>query len=444
MEAFTSTKLPIWAPVLQDGAAPQARERTDHRPRADTAAGADVGEGQDLRPRSDLHVGLDDRRIRIRDPHPGAHVLGAQPPANRRDGLGEIRPVVHPEQGGRIRTRHGLDVRTRVLDQPDRVGDVLLALGVVRGETRQRRPERVGAEHVESGVELAQGEFLRRRVGRLDDARKGPVGVADDAAEATRVRGHARQDGGVGAAPPVGLQEVLQVVGAHLRHVAVDQQDIPIEVGDRLEGDARGVAGSVLGLLSGGVGGRPMRAEPGLDLRGAVPGDDHGLRGLQRRERAAHVLQERQGEAVEQDLRRRVAGGTQAGALSCRQDEDRRSALGRPPCAASVMLVLAAEREQEQGEAGEDARAELEDAVVPALAGVSPAESLDPPGPVAVDLLLAQEEMRSVEREGGSTEDEREQSAHDKNLPEAGPSAPLPVLNQGRRVRGSLGLKERE
>ena len=46
-------------------------------------------------------------------------------------------------------------------EQPDRVGQVELALGVVRLDPVERRPELLGAEDVDRGVGLAQRELLR-------------------------------------------------------------------------------------------------------------------------------------------------------------------------------------------------------------------------------------------------------------------------------------------
>ena len=67
-------------------------------------------------------------------------------------------------------------------DDLDRVGEVQLALHVVRLDPLERGPEHVGAEDVDRRVDLADLLLLLVRVGALDDAQHGAVGAADDAA----------------------------------------------------------------------------------------------------------------------------------------------------------------------------------------------------------------------------------------------------------------------
>ena len=71
----------------------------------------------------------------------------------------------------------------------DGVGQVELALGVVRLEPVERRPEQVAAEDVDRGIALAERELLGRRVSRLDDRLDRTVSAADDAAVGAGIGG---------------------------------------------------------------------------------------------------------------------------------------------------------------------------------------------------------------------------------------------------------------
>ncbi len=74
----------------------------------------------------------------------------------------------------------------------DEVGQVDLALCVVRGQRRERGFEHVAADDAHAGVHLLEGELGGGRVGVLDDAQDLAVGVAHDAAVAGRIVGAER------------------------------------------------------------------------------------------------------------------------------------------------------------------------------------------------------------------------------------------------------------
>ncbi len=79
--------------------------------------------------------------------------------------------------------------------QPDHIGEVLLALDVVRGDPRERAAKLGDVEGVDAGVDL--GDLARGLVGvaLLDDRGDLAVGVADDPAVTGRVGELGGQDG---------------------------------------------------------------------------------------------------------------------------------------------------------------------------------------------------------------------------------------------------------
>ena len=95
-------------------------------------------------------------------------------------------------------------------EEPERVGHIELPLRVVRLELLERRPELVGAEDVDPGVDLAERELLGRGVARLDDAGEAAVQVADDAAVRAGVVGLEREHRAGGALASMGLDELAR------------------------------------------------------------------------------------------------------------------------------------------------------------------------------------------------------------------------------------------
>src|SRR5207247_6372540 len=65
--------------------------------------------------------------------------------------------------------------------------EIELALRVLRLEPLERRPQRVGAEHVDRRVDLADALLCRRGVGPFGDANDRTARVADDAAVKARI-----------------------------------------------------------------------------------------------------------------------------------------------------------------------------------------------------------------------------------------------------------------
>ena len=128
-------------------------------------------------------------------------------------------------------------------EEADRVGDVELALGVVRFEPVERGPELLGAEDVDAGVDLAEGELLGRRVARLDDAREARV-VADDAPVAAPVVGLEGEDGAGGAGGCVRVEQRAQRLRSQRRDVPVQHEHVARRAGERVARRANRVAGA--------------------------------------------------------------------------------------------------------------------------------------------------------------------------------------------------------
>ena len=87
------------------------------------------------------------------------------------------------------------------------VGQVELALDVVRLEPIERRPEQLGPEDVDRGVALLDLELLGRRVARLDDRLDHPVRAANDPPVGARIGGHEREHGRRGGVAPVRVEQ---------------------------------------------------------------------------------------------------------------------------------------------------------------------------------------------------------------------------------------------
>ena len=174
------------------GDAPQNRERVHDRLRLE----------QDGR--------LDPRRGGIGDRHARQHVREVDPVAQRGAGSGKLHAGVHALRLVRV----GRNVRRDSLASLDQVehgiGEIELALGVVRLEPLERGPQSVCPEDVDRRVALPQRELLGCRVERLDDRADAAVRSADDPAVGTRLDGLEREDGRGGTLPAMRLQELAR------------------------------------------------------------------------------------------------------------------------------------------------------------------------------------------------------------------------------------------
>ena len=127
-------------------------------------------------------------------------------------------------------------------EQAERVGDVELALRVVRLETVEYRPELLGAEDVDAGVHLAELVLLGRGVGRLDDAGEPPGAVAHDPPVPARVLRLEGQHRAGGALAAVRLDESADERRGQGGDVAVEHEHVAGRISERGSGGAHGVA----------------------------------------------------------------------------------------------------------------------------------------------------------------------------------------------------------
>ena len=131
---------------------------------------------------------------RIDDRHAGEHVRLVDPVAELCRGDRKLRAGVDAERRELVGTAPRRGPPTVGDQVGDRVGEVQLALGVVRIELLERRPERAGGEDVGRGVELPDLALLRRSVPVLDDRFDASVVAADDPAVRERPHRLERED----------------------------------------------------------------------------------------------------------------------------------------------------------------------------------------------------------------------------------------------------------
>ena len=132
------------------GARRDARRAADDRERMDDRVGLEHG------------VGVDPGRRRVDDRHAGEHVRLVDPVA-------ELRPrppraptrVFTPSVSIGISSLVHRDPLALRDEERDGVGQIELALRVVRRQTVEHRPQPLGPEDVDRGVDLADGELLR-------------------------------------------------------------------------------------------------------------------------------------------------------------------------------------------------------------------------------------------------------------------------------------------
>ncbi len=138
-----------------------------------------------------------------------------------------------------------------VLDEEaDRVGDVELALRVVRLQTLDRAPERVGAEHVDAGVDLADGELVVCRVPGLDDSGEA-VALSDDPSVRAWVRRLEGENRCGSVRVAVLGEERVEDLRAQRGHVAVEDEHVALETVEGRARRANRVAGTEWRLLHG-------------------------------------------------------------------------------------------------------------------------------------------------------------------------------------------------
>ena len=313
---LSSTKRPTWAPSGQRAPGSQVRERpdaaaladravVDHRVGPDHAVGSDRGRAAQhhvrLQPAAGLepHAAVDIGRGRIHDAHAGQHVIAQDARAQGGLALGQLGQRVDAlaRLGRRLVDRDGAAPVGR--EQADHVGQVELALRVVRREPRQRRGQGIAPEAVEPDVELVQRELVLARVARLDDARHA-LAVAHDAAVGVRRRKPCADERATDAVA-AGRDRAAHRLGLDQRRVAREDDDELRRRGHRREADAHRVA-------------RPVgrRLHDDADSRAAPPRSPRPSRAPPRRRRRRHRRRARPGQPRPASAARTARAGLSA------------------------------------------------------------------------------------------------------------------------------------
>jgi hypothetical protein len=141
--------------------------------------------------------------------------------------LGEfqILPIVDTEGVFELVRSDGLHATSTVGKDLYDVGEIILALGGVAGQTRQVPPLRLGVEAVYAHGELLYLELLEGTILDLYHLPHVAVLVPDDAAIVGRIFQYHRHDGSGGIRPRSGIDERADTRRAEKRHVAVADED---------------------------------------------------------------------------------------------------------------------------------------------------------------------------------------------------------------------------
>ena len=240
----------------------------------------DAGEQLDLG--AEGHGGVDVGAGRVDHADALPHPVAVDPGPQRLLGLGQLDLVVDPHGLGHLGGLHGDDLVAGLAEDGDGVGQVVLALGVLRGQAAQRRRQQPPAEAVDRRVDLVDGPLLLGGVPVVDDGLDPPVLPPDDPAVAGRVGQAGGQHGGGGAALVVLPGQVGQRLGPQEGRVTGDDDEVVLllhVVGEDGEPDGDGVARPPLDPLLDELQGDVGLAVEGLDdpLRGVAHDDDDPL-----------------------------------------------------------------------------------------------------------------------------------------------------------------------
>ncbi len=216
--------------VLADLAVEQRRLRADARAPRHRGGAGDVRARQQLDVFGEGGPQVDPGGRRVDDGDPGqlpaAHDHGVQ----ARGGAGQLHAVVDSLDDPGVRSRNRGDRVAGPAQQRDDVGEVALALIVLRAELREVLAHGRGGEDVGAGVDLGDLELVVGGVALLDDAIQRARRVADDASVAGRVIHDGTQHGRRRAFAAVRLQQGCQGRHVQQRHVAADDDDLTLEV----------------------------------------------------------------------------------------------------------------------------------------------------------------------------------------------------------------------
>ncbi len=268
-----------------------------------------VGQYHRVRLVGDLDVEPGGRRVH--HGHAGPHRPLQQPVVQQPAGVRQLHPVVDAEDVPVVGGDHRAHPVAGPAQDLQGVGQVLLALRVVRGDLGERAHQQLGVEGEDPGVDLVDLPLGVRGVLLLDDRGDRAVRlVAQDPAVAERLRDHGGEHGdavallgvrpGQGAQRPAGQQR--GVPGGD-DHGAVELDAVGRQ---RLQGGAHGVAGTVLLGLDHRPGTRVMRRQVLGDLLPHVPDHHDQLPGRQLLRRRDRVADQRPPAHLVQHLRQTV------------------------------------------------------------------------------------------------------------------------------------------
>ena len=245
-------------------------------------------------------------------------------------GHGQLGPVVHAGHLHGIGDRERRDLVAGVMEHGDRVGQVVLAVGVLGAEPSQGGRQHAAPEAVHRGVDLVHRPLLLGGVSLLDDARDPAVLVLDQPSVAGGILQAGDEQAGRGVAGPMRPHESGQSRRPEQRRVTREDDHVSVlvlvvgEVRKARQAHRGGVARTALHVLLDELE-RERARGPLLDGLGDALGavaDDHD-----------HPLDRKLGERVEnvehhgtsaQQVQRLGLGRTHPGPLAggqhqCRQ-----------------------------------------------------------------------------------------------------------------------------
>ena len=246
------------------------------------------------------HARLDPGRRRIDDRRTGQHVRLVDAIAQHCGCDGKLRASVDSQRCEGVGADPGRGSPAGGDDVRDRVGQVELALGVVRIELLERVPQRAGLEHVDRRVHLPDRALGLGSVLVLDDRLDRAVGAPDDPAVRKHCVGHEREDRHGGAMAPVLIDQRPQVIAGQQGRGGVEDEDTPGEAIERRARRGDRVAGAERPLLH-----HDLDAVVGVS--GRRRGDDHERVGSRLERGLDHPVDDAAAEQRVEVLRQRRA-----------------------------------------------------------------------------------------------------------------------------------------
>ena len=227
----------------------ERRVGPDHRVLGHHRGAEQLGAGEQRHVVGEHHVGVDPRGGGVHHRHAVAHPAGHDAPVHLTAQLGQLGPVVDALGLHDVVDGEGADTQAVLAGDPDHVGQVELALGVVVGQPRQRADEELGVEGEDPGVDLGDLALVGRGVLLLHDRLDVALAVAHHAAVAERVGHQATEDADRLLGRPVLGHEVPQALALQQRGVAGGHDHRAARRTARLDGHPHRTARAVEGLL---------------------------------------------------------------------------------------------------------------------------------------------------------------------------------------------------